>query len=77
MESKVNSATLGLKQADSDLSEQQLKVLLLGDPCFSADQYQSSVGNYDEQEASVVLNPGDVLYHPAGKLYHSCLCINM
>lgn len=52
------------------MSEQQLKVLRLGDPTFSADQYLQNSDDECTAEGDhyVILNPGDVLYHPAGKL---------
>jgi hypothetical protein len=49
-----------LKQ-DRDLAEQQLKVLRLGNNQFSVNEFNKSVNNDD-----VILEPGDVLYHPAG-----------
>ena len=55
---------------EKGVSEQQLKVLRLGDPTFSADQYlQNNDGECTaEGDHYVILNPGDVMYHPAGKL---------
>ena len=51
------------------VSEQQLKVLRLGDPSFSADQYlKKDDGECSEGDHFVILNPGDVMYHPAGML---------
>lgn len=64
---KEKSSILGVDQAATDLSEQQLKVLRLGDSSFSAHQYVQAA----DQEHSVVLGPGDVMYHPAGAV----LCI--
>ena len=54
----------------SDVSELQLKVLRLGDPMFTSDQFRQDasvsdwVSDFSKQE--VVLYPGDILYHPAG-----------
>lgn len=59
---KEKISILGVDQTATDLSEQQLKVLRLGDSSFSAHQYVKAV----DQEHSVVLGPGDVMYHPAG-----------
>jgi hypothetical protein len=50
----------------TDLSEQQLKVLRLGDPYFSANQYLNPNEDENADLCCVVLSPGDVLYHPAG-----------
>jgi hypothetical protein len=59
---KEKSRILGVDHTATDLNEQQLKVLRLGDPSFSAHQYVKTA----DQEHSVVLGPGDVMYHPAG-----------
>jgi hypothetical protein len=61
---KEKSSILGVNQTATDLNEQQLKVLRLGDSSFSAHQYVECAG----QEHSVVLGPGDVMYHPAGTM---------
>jgi hypothetical protein len=61
----------------TDLSEQQLKVLRLGDPYFSANQYLNPNEEDDDDLCSVVLGPGDVLYHPAGNYIHIYICIYM
>ena len=57
----------GKIQEQTDLYEQQLKVLRIGDPYFTANQH---LGKKEEltyqKESVVVLGPGDVLYHPAG-----------
>lgn len=55
-------------EKERDVVEQQLKVLRLGDENFSASQVQSG------SSSSVVLRPGDVLYHPAG-LWHKVVCL--
>lgn len=51
-----------------DLFEQQLKVLRLGDPNFTLNQYSK-----DDVQDSILLSPGDVLYHPAG-IWHRVEC---
>lgn len=50
------------------MAEQQLKVLRLGDPSFSPNQFK--IG----EKSSIVLNPGDILYHPAG-IWHRVNCL--
>eukprot|EP01039_Chlorochromonas_danica_P007203 gene7203-7969_t len=55
-------------EKERDVVEQQLKVLRLGDENFSASQVQGG------SSSSVVLRPGDVLYHPAG-LWHKVVCL--
>jgi ribosomal protein L16 Arg81 hydroxylase len=63
---------LGVKQQETDLCEQQLKVLRLGDPNFAANQYEVSDKECPQQDSEVVtLGPGDVLYHPAGLINSS------
>lgn len=58
---------LGLKQQKTDLYEQQLKVLRIGDPNFTANQFLEREDVHDNQgDEEVVLGPGDVMYHPAG-----------
>ena len=76
----VNRNTLGLKQNDSDLSEQQLKVLRLGDPLFSADQYKkgrvsgstaASISSNSKNEKTFADNAlSHVVLSPGDVLYH-------
>ena len=76
----VNRNTLGLKQNDSDLSEQQLKVLRLGDPLFSADQYKkrrvsgstaASISSNSKNEKTFTDNAlSHVVLSPGDVLYH-------
>ena len=57
----------GKIQEQTDLYEQQLKVLRVGDPNFTANQHLGidAMDFYQDDEV-VVLGPGDVMYHPAG-----------
>ena len=61
----------GSKQAPS-VVETQLKALRLGQPSFSAEEFTKS--SAASGETSIVLGPGDVLYHPAG-VWHRVECL--
>jgi len=61
----------GTKQAPS-VVETQLKALRLGQPLFSAEEFMKS--SVVDGETSIVLGPGDVLYHPAG-VWHRVECL--
>lgn len=72
--SSSSSSILGFDQTATDLNEQQIKVLRLGDSSFSARQYVDAAAKGEDdarkagQEHFVVLGPGDVMYHPAGTI---------
>jgi hypothetical protein len=61
---------------DDSVAEQQLKVLRLGDPAFCADQFTASSSSSGGAAGTheVVLQPGDVMYHPAG-IWHRVECL--
>lgn len=62
-----------LSGANTDVAEQQVKVLRLGNPTFSTVDYRAGAdGNGPHR--SVVLHPGDIMYHPAG-VWHRVECI--
>lgn len=60
-----------LEDKNRDVAEQQLKVLRLGDPSFQRNQFQINESN---NESSITLHPGDVMYHPAG-IWHRVECL--
>lgn len=59
-----------------DVAEQQVKVLRLGNPSFEVSEYQQKSDSNDSTGVfSVVLQPGDIMYHPAG-IWHRVECID-
>lgn len=64
----------GSKQ-DAQVVEMQLKALRLSNPNFQADEFlQGRAQSEVEKESCVIINPGDVLYHPAG-VWHRVECL--
>jgi ribosomal protein L16 Arg81 hydroxylase len=61
-----------LSGSNSDVVEQQIKVLRLGNPSFSSVDFRAS--SEDRPHTSVVLHPGDIMYHPAG-VWHRVECL--
>lgn len=59
-----------------EVAEQQLKCMRLIDPNFQGDQFKQSSSKHPQfdKDDSVVLNPGDVMYHPAG-IWHRVECL--
>lgn len=54
-----------------DVAEQQLKVSRLCDPAFRPDQATTTLS---EADSTVILEVGDILYHPAG-VWHRVECL--
>eukprot|EP01033_Poteriospumella_lacustris_P017660 gene17660-12646_t len=63
-----------LSGANKDVAEQQVKVLRLGNPTFSTVDYRADAADGTGPHRSVVLHPGDIMYHPAG-VWHRVECI--
>lgn len=73
----TSTATMPLRGAtphynassSNEISETQLKTLRLSNPTFQCDEYSNN-----SNESCIALNPGDILYHPAG-LWHRVECL--
>jgi len=75
----LRGCTPHYKTTDSDggcesLKELQLKTLKLSDPSFRADDFLKTSTDESEGTQSILLEAGDVLYHPAG-VWHRVECL--